>query len=380
MAKRKFTKYPSNYVGAASETSGAAMRKKKREAEQRGREGAKLLATDGDWELWTPKTFEGSSYLAKLYSKEKAVWDTAYDGSRHYWDRYNELGPLYIFVNKNTGEKYQSHPATNSWFYDMYDHSKGKQAFIDFIDEHPAFAQFFDIDDDVNACGDINASTSINASFYAYDTIPVVEDGDWAMYAPATFEACQRLSEGAQWATGYEQYYFDRYTDKGPLYIFVNESTGEKYQSHPATASWFYDIYDRDHGKQALEDFCCKHPAFAQFFDVSCDGDVNACDVMSSNDIYADSLASDNLGVRSLDYDTLRERLIENYWSGYGVDEVFWDWSGGEIDVDTFINQVATAWHNNDSGNSFIEDIQNAIELAEKIGYDTSNASVDIEE
>lgn len=252
MAKKKFTKYPSDYVGAASKTSGAAMRKLKREIERKGREGSELLATDGEWELWTPKTFEGSSYLAKLYSKEKAIWDTAYEGDRYYWDRYNELGPLYIFVNKNTGEKYQSHPATNSWFYDIYDHSKGKQAFIDFINEHPAFAPFFDID-----------------------------------------------------------------------------------------------------------------------------GDVNACDVMSSSDIYAESLASDNLGVKSLDYDTLRERLIENWWSGNGVDEVFWDWSGGEVDVDTFIDLVANTWHNNDSGNSFIEDVQNAIELAKKIGYDTSNVELD---
>ena len=83
--KRTFTKYPSNYIGAASETSGAAMRRKKREAEQKGKEGAELLATDGEWELWTPHTFEASVYLANK-GGNKAIWDTAYEGggSRYF--------------------------------------------------------------------------------------------------------------------------------------------------------------------------------------------------------------------------------------------------------------------------------------------------------
>ena len=177
--KRSFTKYPSS-VQAASETSGAAMRRKKREADQRGREGSELLATDGEWELWTPKTWYGSVYLGKLYSDERARWDTCALAEPRWFENYNARGPLYVFVNKNTGEKYQSHPATNSWFYDMYDHPKGKQAFIDFIDEHPAFAEFFDVDDDVESCTDIKASYSIPASnecvpYWQFDKAAIVE-------------------------------------------------------------------------------------------------------------------------------------------------------------------------------------------------------------
>jgi len=168
--KRRFTKYPSNYVGAASETSGAAMRRKKREAEQKGTEGAELLATDGEWELWTPHTFEASVYLANK-GGNKAIWDTAYEGGgSHYFDMYTEKGPLYIFINKATGEKYQSHPATKSWFFDAKDRNYGRDALEAFCCKHPAFAEFFDVkcDEDIEGCGDIKASTGVIASSCDY--------------------------------------------------------------------------------------------------------------------------------------------------------------------------------------------------------------------
>ena len=149
--KRKFTKYPSNYVGATSETSGAAMRRNKKEAAA----SAELLATDGDWELWTPHTFEASIYLAGLGGK-KAVWDTAYEGNgSYYFDHFTKTGPLYIFINKNNPEeKYQYHKETNS-FYNQDD----RQADFDsFICEHPAFADYFGMScDDVEACGNVNS-------------------------------------------------------------------------------------------------------------------------------------------------------------------------------------------------------------------------------
>ena len=158
---RHFTKYPSNYISAASETSGAAMRKKKKEIAQKAKEGAKLLATDGDWELYTPTTWEAAVYLTSELG-DRAVWDTGYMGDNIYFERYSAKGPIYIMINRNTGEKYQSQPATKSWFYDAKDREKGEQALIDFLDEHPAFAEYFEIEDtDVESCTDVKASYSI---------------------------------------------------------------------------------------------------------------------------------------------------------------------------------------------------------------------------
>ena len=50
-----------------------------------------------------PKTFAASCYWGKGTS-----WDTAHriQGER-YFDYYSNMSPLYIFVNKQTGEKYQ---------------------------------------------------------------------------------------------------------------------------------------------------------------------------------------------------------------------------------------------------------------------------------
>ncbi len=164
-------------VYAASETSGAAMRKKKRI----GKEGAKLLATDGEWELWQPTTWEASIYLAGL-GGQKATWVNAYSGDDRWFRYYADKGPFYVFINKsNPAEKYQSHPATKSWFFDAKDRNLGEQALIDFLDEHPAFADFFEVEDDVEACGDINASTNIDAAVKSkYDSVrKLLGEDEW---------------------------------------------------------------------------------------------------------------------------------------------------------------------------------------------------------
>ena len=178
---RKFIKYPSDYVAAASETSGAAMRKQKRAFAQAAKTGAKLLATDGEWELYTPENFESSAYLARL-GGDMARWSTAASNGQYYFDAYNKNGPLYIFVNKVTGEKYQSHPASASWFYDANDRELGKAALVDFCCEHPAFAKFFDIEcEGVEACGDINASTEVDAATKTkYDAVrKLLGEDEW---------------------------------------------------------------------------------------------------------------------------------------------------------------------------------------------------------
>jgi len=113
-------------------------------------------------------------------------------------------------------------------------------------------------------------SNYVRATKFFYDDTPVTTDGSWKLYMPATFEAAKSLAKmggtTAIWDTSYTPYYFDTYMEKGPLFIFVNTSTGEKYQSHPATRSWLYDANDRNLGKQALIDFLDSHPNFADVF------------------------------------------------------------------------------------------------------------------
>jgi hypothetical protein len=122
--------------------------------------------------------------------------------------------------------------------------------------------------DEVEACGNINASTDIYASFYANDEIPLATDGEWELWSPATWEGVQKIASiggnKARWCFAYSgnDRYWRTYTDKGPLYIFVNTATGEKYASHPATKSWFYDDFDREQGLKALTKFLDEHPKF----------------------------------------------------------------------------------------------------------------------
>ena len=184
---------------------------------------------------------------------------------------------------------------------------------------------------DVEACGDINASTNVYAAFYANDAIPVATDGEWEMWKPTTFETCKELAGGARWcfANG-DGRWFDTYINRGPLYIFVNKNTGEKYASHPETKSWFFDADDRNRGKEVFISFLDEHPNFADalsrdgydYFYVSKsaapgekftprfasdfdDGDINA-----STNI--------NAAVKSK-YDSVRKLLGEDEW--YYIEE-----------------------------------------------------------
>lgn len=149
--KRTFTKYPSNYVGAASETSGAAMRKNKRRFQgEPTPEEAQLLAKEGGLELWQPLTFEGSVKLGRLGDTgtdfdARARWDTCYEGGGPRWfNMYNDIGPLYIMVNRNNPrEKYQYWAGSGyeATLADIYDNILTADEMDAFFAEHPQFAQ-----------------------------------------------------------------------------------------------------------------------------------------------------------------------------------------------------------------------------------------------
>lgn len=145
-------------------------------ASENGRNDAELLVTDGNWELWTPHTFEASIYLARKGADRNhwARWDTAYEGGGdYYFNWFTKKGPLYIFINKSDPEeKYQYHAETDS-FYNQYDRQSD---FDSFICEHPAFAEFFGIDcNDVEACNKVTAGSDIGTNLPTFKEFATAE-------------------------------------------------------------------------------------------------------------------------------------------------------------------------------------------------------------
>jgi len=121
-----------------------------KQAHLAGDNDKQCLVEDGDWQVWTPKTYAGSIALARMGGGKQAEWCTAWTRSDSYYRSYTARGPLYIFINKNnTGEKYQSHFGNDgriSWFYDIDDHERGQQAFTEFCAKHPKIQQFFKLE------------------------------------------------------------------------------------------------------------------------------------------------------------------------------------------------------------------------------------------
>lgn len=116
---------------------------------------------------------------------------------------------------------------------------------------------------DIEACGGINASTNIDAATFFYDENPVAVDGEWEMYEPATYHVCRQLADGTGWYFGCSnKHWYDYYSSKGPIYVFVNKNTGEKYASHPASQNWFLNTKDINLGEKALGEFLDEHPNF----------------------------------------------------------------------------------------------------------------------
>ena len=71
---------------------------------------AKLVAKDKYGEIWTPLTVEASCELGK-----DTEWCTAKyspDDERNQFDNYNEDGPLYIWFDKETGRRFQTHKSS----------------------------------------------------------------------------------------------------------------------------------------------------------------------------------------------------------------------------------------------------------------------------
>ena len=67
------------------------------------------------------------------------------------------------------------------------------------------------------------------------DADKVYEDSTWEVWVPKTYEASCKLGSGTSWCTAStaNDYYYEHYTNQGPLYIVINKSDpNEKYQFH----------------------------------------------------------------------------------------------------------------------------------------------------
>lgn len=59
---------------------------------------------DGEWNVYIPKTERASCLIGK-----GTQWCTAAETSNNYFDHYNKQGPLYVLINKDSGDKFQFH-------------------------------------------------------------------------------------------------------------------------------------------------------------------------------------------------------------------------------------------------------------------------------
>lgn len=93
----------------------------------------------------------------------------------------------------------------------------------------------------------------------------IYEDNDWEVWIPKTHEASQNLGKNTNWSiASTNDYYFDGYTEEGPLYININKhNLDDKYLFHfPSrqflnSRGWSID----------LEDFITKHSALEHLYD-----------------------------------------------------------------------------------------------------------------
>jgi hypothetical protein len=73
------------------------------------------LYEDDMWLVVSPNSYEASCYWG-----DNTEWCTAYKDDEDYYNSYASDGPLYININKQTGEKYQFHFQSES-FMDQWD-------------------------------------------------------------------------------------------------------------------------------------------------------------------------------------------------------------------------------------------------------------------
>ena len=78
------------------------------------------------------------------------------------------------------------------------------------------------------------------------------EDDEWVVYVPHSHAAARRGGEGTCWCTASENdYYYNMYSNQGPLYINIRKSDGAKFQFHFET-NQFMDADDEPESFNAI--------------------------------------------------------------------------------------------------------------------------------
>ena len=93
----------------------------------------------------------------------------------------------------------------------------------------------------------------------------VFESDAWEVWIPKTYEASCRLGRDSRWCTASTEndYYYDRYSSEGPLYINIHKNLpDEKYQFH-FESNQFMDINDNAIN---LSEFLDKHSSLKEFY------------------------------------------------------------------------------------------------------------------
>lgn len=93
----------------------------------------------------------------------------------------------------------------------------------------------------------------------------VYKDNFWTVWTPKTYAASCKLGQGSSWCTASTEsdYYYNYYTNQGPLYIVINNSNEEeKYQFHFPSGQ-FMDI--DDHGIELMQ-FLHNEEGLYEFF------------------------------------------------------------------------------------------------------------------
>ena len=92
----------------------------------------------------------------------------------------------------------------------------------------------------------------------------VFSSSNWEVWVPKTYEASCKLGRGTTWCTASTEsdYYYNNYTQQGPLYINLPKNGDEKYQFHFPSRQYM----DKDDKEIYLEDFLNKHSDLKDFY------------------------------------------------------------------------------------------------------------------
>lgn len=106
--------------------------------------------------------------------------------------------------------------------------------------------------------------TAVRKSDVTKDAEKVYEDEEWEIWVPKTYEASCKLGQGTSWCTAStsSDYYYDRYTSDGSLYINIKKKNGAKFQFHFES----HQYMNADDEEIDIFEFFKKYPKLVDFY------------------------------------------------------------------------------------------------------------------